>query len=106
MCPKNIEVELTDRAVNRMRKCGCNPLEVMHYLYSGEIAVSENFQGFEISIPHKGRLAGTFGKGIFVAESFLSFIHCGKDYNYCGEFSRNQFFVIVSLVSRSGLRRI
>ena len=105
MCPKNIEVELTDRAVNRMRECGCNPLKVMHYLYSGEIAVSENFQGFEISVPYKGRLTGTFDKGIFVAESFLSLFYCGKDYNHYNEFSRNQFFVTVSLVKRSGLRR-
>ena len=106
MCPKNIEVELTDRAVNRVRECGCDPLEIIHYLYSGEIAVSENFQGFEILVPFKGRLTGTFDKGIFVAESFLSLIHRGKYYSYHSEFSRNQFFVIVSLVRRSGLRRI
>jgi hypothetical protein len=105
MCPKNIEVELTDQAVNRMRECGCNPLEIVQYLYSGVLPVTKNIYGFEISVPFKGSLAGTFDQDVFVAKSFFQPFHYGKYYCY-DKNSKNQFNVTVSTVRRSGLKRI
>ena len=106
MCPKSIEVELTDNAVNRMRACGCTPVEIIQYLYSGIFPVAKTIQGFEISIPFKGRLVGALDRGVFVAETFLRPFHRNKEYYYHDQTSRNQFSVTVSLVRRSGLRRI
>jgi hypothetical protein len=67
-----IDIEIEPHVINRMKERGGGLLaRAIEYLWSGPIALSKNRQGFEISIPFKGRLAGDFDRGVFVVKTFL-----------------------------------
>jgi len=66
-----IEIEIKSHVINRVKERGGDFLGVIEYLRRGPVVLSKNCQGYEISIPFKGRLAGDFDRRVFVVKTFL-----------------------------------
>jgi|WetSurMetagenome_2_1015567.scaffolds.fasta_scaffold195304_2 hypothetical protein len=98
MFNKPLEIEIEGHVLRRMEDRGGNLKETIEYLRKGSVVLTKNSQGYEISIPFKGRLAGDFDRGVFIIKTFLSPFRFGKDYYPTCEKTRTQYNVRVASI--------
>jgi hypothetical protein len=78
---RDIDVEFTSHAINRMSERGANVFEAIEYFRRGTVVMSKNPLGFEILMPFKGIFAGDFDNGVFIIKTFLHPFRIGKSQN-------------------------